>query len=275
MLRRFVRHKPALISLAVLLAVVVLAFGVAPLWHYKYFDITPDSSLGPSAAHPFGTDDVGHDEFAQVLRGTQRSLEIAFVVSALSGLVGTAWGAVAGYYRGFVDSLMMRICDLILTLPLLAVAAVLANATSGTWWLVAMVVAALQWAAVARIVRGVVLSLREKEFIEASRALGASDARIIVRHVVPNVMGPVIVVVTILVSAAILTETALSYLGFGVQAPDTSLGLLVSAASTAVSTRPWLFYFPGAFIVVIALTINFIGDGLRDALDPTQTRGRA
>lgn len=271
-LRRFLRHKAAVISLAMFVGVILLAFVGGALWPYDYADISSPASVPPSAAHPFGTDNLGHDTFAQVLRGTQRSIEIALVIALLAGLFGTLWGAVAGYYRGITDSVMMRIADLMLTLPLLAVAAVLTQATSGSWWFVALVIAALQWAYVSRVVRGVVLSLREKDFIEASRALGATDRWIIFRHLIPNALGPIIVNVTILVAAAILVETALSFLGLGVQPPDTSLGLLVSDADTAVSTRPWLFYFPGAFIVIIALTINFIGDGLRDAFDPTQVR---
>jgi peptide/nickel transport system permease protein len=138
-----------------------------------------------------------------------------------------------------------------------------------------VVIAGLYWAYVSRVARGVVLSLREKEFIEAAKALGASDARIIFRHLVPNALGSIIVNATILVALAILLETSLSYLGFGVRPPDTSLGILVSEAQTALTTRPWLFYFPGLFIILIALTINFIGDGLRDALDPQQTKVRA
>jgi peptide/nickel transport system permease protein len=270
--RRFARRRIAVVSLVVLVVIVVVAFVVEPLWHYGYADITPDSSVPPSFDHPFGTDNLGHDAFAQVLRGIQRSLEISVLVALLSGVVGTVWGSLAGYHGGVVDSVMMRFCDLVLTLPLLAVAAVLGNATPGSWWLVAVVISGLSWAVIARVVRGVVLSIREKEFVEAARALGASDGRIIVTHVIPNVIGPVIVIVTILLSTAILTETALSYLGFGVHAPDVSLGLLVSSSSTAVSTRPWLFYFPGACIVAIALAVNFIGDGLRDALDPKQNR---
>jgi len=274
-LRRFLRHKAAVISLVLFVAIVVLAFVGGALWRYDYADITPDASVPPSAEHPFGTDNLGHDTFAQVLRGTQRSIEIALLIAFLAGLFGTLWGAFSGYYRGLTDSVMMRIADLVLTLPLLAVAAVLTRATSGSWWFVALVIAALQWAYVSRVVRGVVLSLREKEYIEASRALGATDRWIIFRHLIPNALGPIIVNITILVAAAILVETALSFLGLGVQPPDTSLGLLVSEADTAVSTRPWLFYFPGAFIVLIALTINFIGDGLRDAFDPTQRKVRA
>jgi len=273
-LRRFLRHKGAVISLVLFVAIVLLAFVGGAVWRYGYADITPATSVPPSAEHPFGTDNLGHDTFAQVLRGTQRSIEIALLIAFLAGLFGTLWGAFSGYYRGLTDSVMMRIADLVLTLPLLAVAAVLTRATSGSWWFVALVIAALQWAYVSRVVRGVVLSLREKEYIEASRALGATDRWIIFRHLIPNALGPIIVNITILVAAAILVETALSFLGLGVQPPDTSLGLLVSEADTAVSTRPWLFYFPGAFIVLIALTINFIGDGLRDAFDPTQRKVR-
>ncbi|WP_019814184.1 ABC transporter permease [Saccharomonospora saliphila] len=274
-LKRFLQHRLAVGSLIVLACVLLLAFVGDLLWKYDVADITDSESQPPSWEHPFGTDAVGHDAFAQVLRGTQVSMGVAVLVAVFSTLVGTIWGAVAGYYRGWLDTILMRIADLVLTLPLLAVAAVLGASAGGSWWLIALVIAGLYWAYVSRVARGVVLSLREKEFIEASKALGASDTRIIFKHLVPNALGSVIVNATILVAIAILIETALSFLGFGVQPPDTSLGLLVSNNQTAVSTRPWLFYFPGLFIIVIALTINFIGDGLRDAFDPQQTKVRA
>jgi ABC-type dipeptide/oligopeptide/nickel transport system permease subunit len=274
-LRRFMQHRLAVISLIVLLAIVLLAFVGSWSWKYGVEDITPDNSVPPSWDHPFGTDAAGHDSFAQVLRGTQISIAIAVLVALSATLVGTIWGATAGYYRGTVDTVMMRIADLILTLPFLAVAAVLSHNVGGSWWLIALVIAGLYWAYVSRVARGVVLSLREKEFIEAAKAIGAGDARIIFRHLVPNALGSIIVNATILVAIAILLETALSYLGFGVRPPDVSLGLLVNQAQTAVQTRPWLFYIPGVFIILIALTINFIGDGLRDAFDPQQTRVRA
>ncbi len=273
-MRRFRRHRLAMASLVVLLALVLLAFIGGAVWKYSVADLTPDESVPPSWGHPFGTDAAGHDTFAQVLRGTQISIGISVLVAVFATVIGTLWGTTAGYYRGPLDTVMMRIADLVLTLPLLAVAAVLAHNVGGSWWLIAVVIAGLYWAYVARVARGVVLSLREKEFVEAARALGASDARIIFRHLLPNAFGSIIVNATVLVSVAILLETALSYLGFGVRPPDTSLGLLVSEAQTAVETRPWLFYFPGLFIIVIALTINFIGDGLRDALDPQQVRAR-
>lgn len=274
-IRRFRQHRLAVASLFVLLGIVLLAFVGGWLWKYSVTDFTSDESVPPSWEHPFGTDATGKDMFALVLRGTQISIGISVLVAVFSTLIGTIWGATAGYFRGAVDTVMMRIADLVLTLPLLAVAAVLAHNVGGSWWLIALVIAGLYWAYVSRVARGVVLSLREKEFIEAAKAVGASDARIILRHLVPNALGSIIVTATILVAIAILVETALSYLGFGVRPPDTSLGLLVSQAQTAVETRPWLFYFPGLFIILIALTINFIGDGLRDAFDPQQTKVRA
>jgi peptide/nickel transport system permease protein len=252
----------------------VFAFAGPLLWHYDYTRFTPDNSVAPSLKHPFGTTEDGKDELALVMRGTQQSVKVAVLTAVAATAIGAVWGAISGFYRGLVDTMLMRFADLVLTLPLLAVAAVLAGNTRGTWWLIAIVIAGLQWAVVSRIVRGVVLSLREKEFIEAARALGASDSRIIFRHLLPNALGPVIVNATILVAIAILYETALSFLGFGIKAPDTSLGLLVNNARTAVDTRPWLFYFPGLFIIMIALAINFIGDGLRDAFDPRQQRIR-
>jgi peptide/nickel transport system permease protein len=276
-LRRFMQHRLAVVSLFVLIAVVLLAFVGAPLWHYSYTDITPDNSVSPSTTHPFGTDNLGYDEFARVMRGTQRSLEIAFSVAILATLIGTVWGAVAGYYRGWLDTLMMRIADLFLTIPILAAGALLSHhfQTAG-WWALALVIAGLAWPAVARIVRGQTLSLREKEYVEAGRSMGAKDGRIIFRHILPNVIGQIIVVVTIQIAFAILLESSLSYLGFGVQPPDTSLGTLISTAQTALQGGQWwLFYFPGIMIILISLSVNFIGDGLRDAFDPSQQRVRA
>ncbi|GII23562.1 ABC transporter permease [Planosporangium mesophilum] len=273
-LRRFRRHRLAVASLVLLIFIVLLAF-VGPLvWKYQYTDITPDNSQPPSLAHPFGTDSLGHDGFAQVLRGLQQSIKVALCIALVATTLGVVWGGISGYYRGLADSVLMRLADLILTIPAIALAAALGSTSGGAWWMIALILGGLSAPLVARAVRGVVLSLREQEFIEAARALGASDSRIILRHLVPNALAVVIVYATLLVAAGILAETALSYVGFGVQAPDTSLGLLITAAQSAVQTRPWLFYFPGLFIILIALTVNFIGDGLRDALDPRQTRQR-
>lgn len=276
-LRRFRRHRLAVASLILFVLLVLLAFIGGALWHYKYDVFTPDNSQPPSAKHPFGTDGTGYDLFAQVLRGTLRSIEIALFVAIACGVFGSLWGSVAGLYGGKVDALMMRIADLVLIFPVIAVAAVLANkvgASASGWFFIALVLAALMWPYTARLVRGQVLSLREREYMAASRSFGASTRHMIFRHVLPNAMGTIIVAVTITVAVAILSETALSFIGFGVQPPDTSLGLLVSQNQSAISTRPWLFYFPGVFIILIALSINFIGDGLRDAFDTTQSRSR-
>jgi peptide/nickel transport system permease protein len=274
--RRFVRHKLAMGSLIVFVFVVLTAFVGARLWKYKYTDIVPGASESPSWSHPFGTDDVGHDMLAQTLRAAQKSLLIAIIVAIVATFVGVVVGAVAGYFRGFVDAVLMRFTDLALTIPALAIAATLGRQVKGGgWWLLALIIAGTSWMSIARVIRGEFLSLREKEFVESARAIGASDRRIIFRHMLPNVVGQVIVAATLAVAVAILTETALSYLQLGVKRPDASLGLIISEYQRAFATRPWLFWFPGLFIIVIALSVNFIGDGLRDALDPKQTRVRA
>ncbi|MDX6256541.1 MAG: glutathione transport system permease protein [Frankiales bacterium] len=275
--RRFFRHRLAALSLFVFILLALVAFVTPYFWKWKYnSDPSFDFSVSPSWSHPFGTDDTGNDMFAFVLRGTQQSLKIALFIALFSTGVGAVYGAVSGFYKGWTDSLLMRFADVVLTLPIYVVAAVLgANVGGGTWWLIGLIVGGLLWAYVARVVRGTVLSLREKDYVEAARALGASDWRIISRHLLPNAMGVIIVNATVLMATGILTETALSFIGFGVQPPDTSLGLLVNQGQTAVFTRPWLFWIPGIFIIVIVLTVNFIGDGLRDAFDPQQTRVRS
>jgi peptide/nickel transport system permease protein len=253
---------------------ILFAF-VGPLfWHYDYKTITPQFNTSPDGHHPFGTDDIGHDTFAVTMRGLQHSLMISFMLVAISIVAGTLLGAISGFYKGVVDSIVMRMSDLVLTIPQIAIAAALGAASGGSWWMIGLILGSLSIPYVARLVRGVVLSLREKEFIEASRALGASDWRILGRHLVPNAIGPVLVLATIGVAGGVLAETGLSAIGFGVHAPDTSLGLQISDAQFSVATHPYLFYIPGVFVILIALTINFVGDGLRDAFDPRQTRVR-
>ncbi|GAA3986382.1 ABC transporter permease [Thermobifida alba] len=276
-LARFVRHRMAMTSLAVFVLTVLFAFAGPLLWawdHTVHREILPNQP--PSWDHPFGTTNAGHDVLGQLMRGTQQTIKVALTVSVLATAFGAVWGAVAGYYRGWVDAVMMRTVDVLMVVPLLvAVAAIGGNVRGGTtWWVVALIIALFSWTTIARVVRGVVLSLREQEFVEAARAAGASDARIILRHLLPNAAGPVIVAATLLIATAILLEASMSFLGFGIQAPDISLGLMIDNARTAAFTRPWLFYPPGLFIVLICLTINFIGDGLRDALDPRQTMVR-
>ncbi len=256
------------------LLLILFAF-VGPLvWKYDYINYTNDISQPPTLKHPFGTDSTGFDQFAVVMRGTAQSLKVAFIIGIVGTAAGALWGVIAGYIGTWVDSSLMRVADLILTIPALALAAALARSGGGTLVLIGLVLAAVSAPYVARVVRGVVLSLREREFIEASRALGASHWRIMLRHLLPNTVPVLLVNATLLIAQGILAETALSYVGFGIQPPDTSLGVLITTAQGALDSRPWLFYFPGIFIILIALSVNFIGDGLRDALDPRQTRER-
>ena len=296
--RRFFRHRGAMGGLFVFVLVLLLAyssigiFGI-PGWYGQSFettgtvvndgsmtlDVLPpfvDGDWFAWGAHPFGQDDVGRDYFALTMRGTQISVLICLSVGLISTLVGVLVGAFSGFYRGVVEGVLMRFTDLVLTIPLLILAAVAAVTFSGgSPLLLALVLGVLLWPNLARLVRGEFLSLREKEFVEAARAMGAPSSRIIFRHILPNTLGTIIVNATLTISAAIILETALSFLGFGVQAPDTSLGKLISDYQAAFQTRPWLFWWPGMFIVAIALSVNFIGDGLRDAFDPKQTRVRA
>jgi peptide/nickel transport system permease protein len=274
--RRFLRHRLATVSVFVFVLLVLFAFVAPHLWQYTYngpFINVDELNQSPSLKHPFGTDDK-HDALALVMRGTGQSLKVAFLIAGLGTGLGALWGVVAGFFGGIVDSGLMRLADLILTIPALALAAALARNGGGSLVVIGLILALVSAPYVARVVRGVVLSLREREFVEAARALGASNVRIMARHLLPNTMPVLIVNATLLIAAGILAETALSYVGFGIQPPDTSLGLLVVGAQGAVDTRPWLFYFPGIFIILIALSVNFIGDGLRDALDPRQTRER-
>jgi ABC-type dipeptide/oligopeptide/nickel transport system permease subunit len=223
--------------------------------------------------HPFGQDELGQDTFARTMRGTQTSLDVMFVIGIVAGLLGMIVGAVAGYYRGWLDQLLMRTTDLVITFPVLVIGAVLGKAVShSSPLLLAICLGAITWTTLARLVRGEFLSLREREFVDAAKVAGASDFRIMRKHMLPNSMGVIIVNTTLLMSTAVLLETALSFLGFGVQSPNVSLGKMIDDYQTAFSTRPWLFWWPGVFIIMIALSVNFIGDGLRDAFDPRQKR---
>jgi peptide/nickel transport system permease protein len=274
--RRFVRHKLAMCGAIIFLVLLLGSIIVPVFWQYSYSSITNTFASGPSAAHPFGTDLIGHDMLAQVMAGTLTSLEVALIVAAISTVIGTAVGALAGYYGGIIDQVLMRLTDLVLVVPLLAILLVLSNKFSkqanGPLF-VALLLALLFWTYLARLIRGTFLSLREREFIEAEHAIGASTWRIILRHMVPNAAGSIVVNATLTVAGAILTEASLSFLGLGIQPPHVDLGSLIASGEGDATTLPWLFYFPAAFLVLAILAVNFIGDGLRDALDPTQ-RGR-
>jgi ABC-type dipeptide/oligopeptide/nickel transport system permease subunit len=277
---RFFRHKLAVVSLVVLALIALVGIFAPQIAPYGFDELDLENTTQPPTLegwHLFGTDLLGRDYLSRVIYGVRTSLWVAVFVALLATVLGTAIGAIAGYYGGRTDNILMRLTDLILTLPGLAV---LLTASvyfgSGDPFKIGIILAFLLWTAVARIVRGLFLSLREKEFVEAAKAAGAGDARIILRHILPNCVGPIVVYMTLIVAAAILLEAALSFLGFGIQPPNAALGKLISDGQSSGGLELWwLVTFPGLVIVLIALCINFIGDGLRDALDPTQRRTRA
>ena len=297
--RRFFQHKAAVTSIIVLGLIVLLAFtsvgtiiggtgrlaadtatgqivldgvritGWWPFDWYRNYPITTPGGI-PSWEHPFGQDTLGKDIFARVMRGIQQSLTVVTLIGALATVLGVVIGSVAGFMRGWLDNLLMRMTDAIIIIPGLILGAVLGRTVGGNAISLGILLGLVSWTGLARLVRGEFLALREREFVDAARVAGASNFRIIFRHILPNSIGIVVVNATLLMSAAILTETALSFLGFGITAPDISLGQIISQYNEAFKTRPWLFWWPGLFIVVVALCINFIGDGLRDAFDPRQ-----
>jgi len=285
-LKRFFGHTGAVVSIGVLAGVLVLAIsaiGIGPIpgwWKYSFLQTPPLMDGGKPTLqlfpfslgeHPFGQDRVGRDMFAMTMRGTQISMFIMLMVGAIAAMVGVLIGSSSGFFRGKVEAVLMRFTDMIIIIPALIAAAVVANSAKSVIAL-ALFLGLVSWTGMARLVRGDFLTLREREFVDAARLAGASNRRIIFKHILPNAVGVITVNTTLLMSSAILTETALSYVGLGVRSPDVSLGSLISANQAAFATRPWLFWWPGIFIVVICLTINFIGDGLRDAFDPRQKK---
>ena len=296
---RFFRHKAAVAGLIVLIIFALVAIFAEQLAPYGYDEINletvdPETGLALSPRledwHIFGTDQLGRDYLSRIIYGIRTSLWVAVFVALLSTFIGTVVGAVSGYYGGTTDNILMRFTDLLLTLPGLAVlltAAVYLGSNDSEVSLgpisvtisqpmkIGLILAFLFWVGLARIVRGLFLSLREKEFVEAAKAAGASDMRIIARHILPNCVGPIVVFTTLIVAAAILTEAALSFIGYGIQPPTAALGKLIVDGQSEGFTLWWLVVFPGLIITVIALAINFVGDGLRDALDPTQRRVRS
>jgi peptide/nickel transport system permease protein len=274
--RRFRRHKLAMASLLVLLLLglaTVLAPVIAP---YGFSEQHLDQILqGPSSKHLLGTDSLGRDEFSRLLYGGRVSLLVGLGVALSAGVLGMVVGAAAGYYGGRLDNQMMRQTDLFLSIPILVVLIIASRVAGGDVIGIVIVLSLVLWMFLARIVRGLFLSLKEKEFVEAARAIGASNTRIILRHLLPNTLGVVIVNVTLTVAIAILTESLLSFLGFGIQPPTPSWGNMLDDGRNLMTVAGWLVWFPGLLILVTVLCVNFLGDGLRDALDPTQRRVRA
>src|SRR5438128_2411680 len=286
--RRFRRDRVAIVSLAfvIFLAIVALA---APLIvkllglpgpYTQNLNLTDEfgSPLGPSAAHPFGVDQLGHDVMSRVIYGTRVSLEVGIIGTAIATTIGVVIGVLAGYFRGWVDMLLSRLTDVVLSLPLLLVglgigaACAVRGCLSGTiqpgLGVIIFLIAFFNWTYVARIVRGLVLSMREREFVEAARALGASNTRIMFREILPNLVAPIIVYSSLLIPVNILLEAALSFLGVGVRPPTASWGQMIADATPIFNTAWWYMVFPGIALLFTVLTFNLLGDGLHDALNP-------
>ena len=287
--RRLRRDKVAMAALVFIVLLIAMAF-LAPAivalagtpdpkqQSFQALDVfgTP---TGPSADHPFGVDKLGRDVFSRTVYGSRVSLEVAVIATGIAVLIGVAIGLVAGFYRGWVDTVLSRLTDVVLAFPILLLGLGLAAACSGVDGcfggliqpglpVVIMTIAVINWTYIARIVRGQVLSLREKEFVEAARSLGASDARIITREILPNLVAPLIVYSSLLIPANILLEAALSFLGVGVAGGTPSWGAMISEATTLFPDAWWFMLFPGLALLFTVLAFNLVGDGLQDALDP-------
>ena len=266
--RRFLRDRLAKTGLVVLL--IVGTATVAAPWLARFSPIQVDltrTDSAPSAAHWFGTDDLGRDEFSRALYAGRVSLSIGMLSAATAAVIGTAIGAVAGFYRGMIESALMRFTDVILSIPSLPLVIVVSTIAKPSPFILVLIIAGIGWMGTARLVRGALLIIRETEYVEAARAIGCSNARIILRYALPNSLAPVIVAATLAVGNAIITESVLSFLGVGIQPPTASWGNMLQDAESTMATKPWLAIFPGLFILLSILSANAIGDGFRDALD--------
>jgi peptide/nickel transport system permease protein len=286
--RRFRSHRAAVISAFVLAVLTLVVFVPTLVTAYGPLERTGDGRLaGPSLAHWFGTDDLQRDLLSRVLHGGQISLQVGVATALASGLVGTVIGSLAGYWGRWVDEVLMRVTDLFLSIPLLVALIVLTRLPGRHPWAatvmgaegsvraIVTILSLFFWMPMARIVRGEVLAIKERPYIEAARAIGRSHRGILLRHVLPNALGPIVVNVTLSIAAAVQTESALSFLGFGVESATTpTWGNLLAGTKAYLRTSGHLVVFPGLAIVVTVLSVNHLGDGLRDALDPRTTQDR-
>ncbi|MCA9938188.1 MAG: ABC transporter permease [Anaerolineales bacterium] len=281
---RFRRHKMAIFGGIVLILLFLYSFGGALILSEQYANFT-DTGLrlaAPSAAHPFGTDTIGRDIVARTIYGGQISLLIGLMAVLVETVIGILIGAVAGYYGGLIDSLLMRFTEAVLTIPSLFLLLVMAKffggkipdvqflgrTFSGSVIVIILIIGLTSWPYLARIVRAEFLSLKENEFVLAARAIGTPNGQIIFRHILPNSVAPIVVSATLGVAGAIIAEAYISFLGLGVQPPTATWGNMITGATNYIETAPWLWFFPGLLILLTVLSINFVGDGLRDALDP-------
>lgn len=268
-LRRFLRNKPAVVSLVLLVVMFVGCYALPPLLPYSYSDLDFYAlQQPPSAEHWFGTNALGQDMFALTLRGMQKSMLIGVCVAFLATVIAATIGTISGYFRGWRDPALMWFVDLMLVVPSLLLILMVVQRTKGDIVWMIVLLSLFSWMISSRMVRSMTMGLRDREFVAAARYMGVKDWRIIVRHILPNVASLIIIDTALNVGVAVLAETGLSFLGFGIQPPDVSLGTLIADGTKSATTFPWLFLFPAGVLVLIILCANLIGDGLRDALDP-------
>lgn len=271
-LRRFLRNRYAVVSLALLVVMFIACYALPPLLPYSYTDLDYyNLQQPPSPQHWFGTNALGQDLFALTLRGMQKSMLIGLCVAVISAVIAATVGTIAGYFGGWRDRTLMWIVDLLLVVPSFILIAIVTPRIQGTSTVLALILllSAFSWMISSRMVRGLTMSLREREFVTAARYLGVPNRQIITRHILPNVASILIIDTALNVGLAILAETGLSFLGFGIQPPDISLGTLIADGTRSATTFPWVFLFPAGVLVAIVLSANLIGDGLRDAVDPS------
>lgn len=267
--RRFSRHRAAVGSL-VLFALVGILCALAPvIAPYSFDGIDLDSvKQAPSLSHWMGTDDLGRDVFTRMLFGGRVSILIGLLAAVVGTCLGTAIGASAGYYGGLLDNILMRITDVAYAIPTLPLLIILSAYSRAALVSMVLIIGLLSWMATARVMRAQVLSIKEMDYVEAARSMGATDLRILARHIVPNALGPILVGATLGVGNAIMIESSLSFLGLGVQPPTPTWGNMLMDSQATMVTKPWLTFFPGLAILLVVLAVNFMGDALRDALDP-------
>ena len=271
--RRLLKNKASLISLIILSSIALLSIFGPFFLKYDFYETDWNSIYLPpdfSSGHYFGTDGNGRDLLVRILYGGRLSLTIGVIATLVSVLIGVTYGTVAGFFGGRLDTVMMRIVEILYAMPYLIFVIILMVIFGRNIYLLFLAIGAVEWLTMARIVRGQTISIKEKEFIEASRSLGQSSLFIILKHIIPNLAGTVIVYITLMVPSVIILESFLSFLGLGVQEPLTSWGVLISEGSRDMETAWWLLIFPGIFMVLTLASLNFIGDGLRDALDPKE-----
>lgn len=273
-LRRFLRNRPAVVGAAIFVLIVLFSVFGGLLAKHSYLDTDFLAlSTGPTADHWFGTNDAGNDLYAQTVHGLQRSLLIALIVSVGTTIISALVGASAAYFGGLYERMTLTVIHFLMVVPTFLILAMISNSSGGDWRVIAVILVLINWFWPARTIWTLSLSLRERDYVAAARYMGVSGLKIVTRHIIPNIGSLLIIQFTLGVVGTVLAETGLSFLGFGIKAPDVSLGALIGSGSNTITSAPWLFYFPAAALTLLTTSMALVADGLRDAFDPTSNAG--